>query len=497
VCLSSKDEDELFELLSRGWDQRFDFDDLKKLEAFVRKHGEPARQLLIQFTSLHAELGSLIASSRAYEYAIAAINSQSNDLADGDDAVRPAVTQATSETRRRRLLTNRWAKWFVAAVLLLSVGAHFWLISSPKDSSPNTPVRQASLVRPPQPVATVTSVTNATWSSGDVHKIGDTLNERQQLELLTGIAQISMACGADVVLQAPCTVVLATDHLVVLKNGKLTAQAAKWATGFVVETNGLRITDLGTRFAVSADSSGVSEAHVLSGSVLAEAMNSQRPKRSSMLLTSGQAIRVSVPQSTIDLIAAQREEFIDNLKVFRPLRPIEIWNTGAGQAIGKTDPRWQITSGYADYGPYPKPAIITPGDPSYLDNMPDASQWISLDDKVQPGIRPETLHTFETTFDLTGYDLETVHIVGLFLVDDAINELRINGHPVAYERWVTTWNVYDFKSFHPITIVDGFVPGKNVISIDVYNSPSHPDHPMHPNPMGLRVEWQAFGCEAR
>jgi hypothetical protein len=129
--------------------------------------------------------------------------------------------------------------------------------------------------------------------------------------------------------------------------------------------------------------------------------------------------------------------------------------------------------------------------------MPDASQWISVDDKVYPGITPETIHTFETTFDLTGYDLETVRIVGLFLVDDAINALRINGHAVPFKRWVTTWDVYDFKSFHPITIVDGFVPGKNVISIDVYNSPSRPEHPMHPNPMGLRVEWQAFGCASQ
>ena len=366
----------------------------------------------------------------------------------------------------------------------------------PDQTSPKESV-QYSLFRPPQPVATVTSLTDATWGNGRDYAIRDTLNERQELELLTGTAQLSMACGADIVLQAPCTIVLAADDLVVLKVGKLTAQAAEWATGFVVETTGLRITDLGTRFAVSADASGVAEAHVLAGEVLAEPMKEHRPKRSSMLLKSGQAIRVSVPQATIDLIDAQRAEFVDKLKIFRPLRPIEIWNTGFGQEIGKSDPRWQITSGDPAFGPYPRPAIVTPGDPSYLDNRPDASQWISVHDQVHPGITPETIHTFETKFDLTGYDLETVHIVGLFLVDDAINALRINGRPVPYERWVTTWDIYDFKSFHPITITDGFVPGENVISIDVYNSPSRPEHPMHPNPMGFRVEWQAFGCEAQ
>jgi hypothetical protein len=157
-----------------------------------------------------------------------------------------------------------------------------------------------------------------------------------------------------------------------------------------------------------------------------------------------------------------------------------------------------VTAGNQKFGPYPKPAVITPGDQSYLDNMPEASQWISVDGEVLPGIPPETVHTFETNFDLSGYDLETVRIVGLFLVDDGINELRINGRPVPFKRWVTTWDVYDFKSFHPIEISDGFVPGENIISLDVYNSPTHPANPPdYPNPMGLRVEWQAFGCEAR
>ncbi len=496
MALSPKDEDELFDLLSHGWDKQFSAEDLAKLEAFVRKHGEPACERLIEFSSLHVELGSIVAASRAYERAIAAVHAETSD-SDESQSTQPVIRRSASRWQwEGALAKSRWARWPAAAVLLIAVCGGFWLKSLPDATSETANVHQYSLFRPPQPVATVTSLTDATWGNGGDYEIRDTLDERQQLELLTGTAQLSMACGADIVLQAPCTIVLAADDLVVLKAGKLTAQAAEWATGFVVETAGLRITDLGTRFAVSADASGIAEAHVLAGEVLAEPMKEHRPKRSSMRLKSGEAIRVSVPQATIDLIAAQRAQFVDTLKIFRPLRPIEIWNSGFGQEIGKNDPRWQITSGDPAHGPYPRPAIVNPGDPSYLDNRPDASQWISVHDEVHPGITPETIHTFETRFDLTGYDLETVHIVGLFLVDDAINALRINGRPVQYERWVTTWDVYDFKSFHPITITEGFVPGENVISIDVYNSPSRPEHPMHPNPMAMRVEWQAFGCEA-
>jgi hypothetical protein len=493
-----KGEEELFDLLSHGWDKQFSSEDVEKLEAFVHKHGDQACALLIQFSSLHVELGSIVAASEAYERAIAGIDFETGDSTKVARSTQPADGHSAPDTRRLSLVNGRWVRWSLAAVLLIAAAGIFWLKSLPDGRPSNIPVHQISLMRPPQPVASVTNFSNATWGNGRDYKVRDTLDEHQQLELLTGTAQISMVCGADIVLQAPCTIVLETDDLVVLKRGKLTAQAAKWATGFVVETAGLRITDLGTRFAVSADSSGIAEAHVLAGKVLAEPTKVQGPRRSSMLLNSGQAIRVSVPRATIDyLTPGQRPSFVDDLKSFRPLRPIVICNTGVGQEIGKGDPRWQITSGDPALGPYPKPAIVTRGDPSYLDNMPDASQWISVDDKVYPGITPETIHTFETTFDLTGYDLETVRIVGLFLVDDAINALRINGHAVPFKRWVTTWDVYDFKSFHPITIVDGFVPGKNVISIDVYNSPSRPEHPMHPNPMGLRVEWQAFGCASQ
>jgi hypothetical protein len=391
----------------------------------------------------------------------------------------------------------QWTMSVVAAFAVVAVGAQLWRTWDAPTADEPVPLVSVSLFRPPQPVACVSGVRNAKWADGTKLAVGKTLMENQRVTLVEGTAQISMACGADVVLQAPCTAVLASDALVLLEQGKLTAQAAAWATGFVVEAKGLRVTDLGTRFAVSVDAKGVAEAHVLEGKVLAEPMKEHRPKRTSMLLGSGEAVRVSVPLATVDLIEAQRGKFVDRLPTFRPLRPIQIWNTGVGQPLGQGDPHWQITAGDASCGPYPRPAIITPGDPSYLDNKPEASQWISVHDQVHPGLPAESVHTFETRFDLTGYDLDTVRIVGLFLVDNAINELRINGRPVPFKRWVTTWDVFDFKSFHPIEIKDGFVRGENVISFDVYNALSHPDNPSTPNPMGVRVEWQAFGCEAQ
>jgi hypothetical protein len=501
MSLSPRDADELLALLSGQWNGSLTAESLARIEEIARNNGDSAIELLLKFSALHADLEAVIASSQACDLAIDRIRRTEVAREPSALTLRLAATSGAKSWRHVRI-SKVQTLLVVAASLVLAVGSSYWLdphvrIERPSMGTPGVPM----ILRPPQTVACVTRLTNATWSRSAAMTVGQTLKQDERLELLTGAAQLSMACGADIVLQAPCTIKLTADDFVFLEHGDLTVEVAKWATGFVVDTKGLRITDLGTRFAVSAGPSGVAEAHVLEGEVLAEPMKTHRPKQASMLLTAGEAIRVSLPKATIDQVIAESDRFVSRLQQFRPLRPIQLRNTGIGRAVGQDDSHWVVTAGDPAYGPYPHPAVVTEGDPSYLDNMPDASQWISVKKDALPGvptsILTSTTHTFETRFDLTGYDLSTVRIIGSFLVDNAINELRINGRPVSFNRWVTTWDVHDFESFHTIEIVDGLVPGENVISIDVFNTPSHPDNPEAPQPMGLRVEWQAFGCETK
>ncbi|MCA9239431.1 MAG: hypothetical protein KDA37_04495 [Planctomycetales bacterium] len=495
---SEEDAKRLIELLSKGWDGCLTESDNAEIDAFLRRHGPEAGELLLNASTLHLELGKHVAATQLFEKVM-------TNLASAESAKRLAHREASSERKpqaasaRRSLLPTLSGQSGViaalAAALLVAVGLNFvdW---RPRQSEViQTPPRVSRLLRPSKPVANLVAVHQAVWAEGSEVELGQTLPEKQRLELLSGSAQLSMACGADIVLQAPCAVTLVSNDYAKLESGKLTAQAAEWATGFSITCNDLRVTDLGTRFALSADDKGIVEAHVLEGSVLAEALKERLPQPSSMLLKSGQAIRVDGLRSEVNLIAARRNDFVDKLEQFRPLRPISIWNTGVGSELGSDDPHWRITAGSDEFGPYPRQATITDADTgSYKDNRPDVSQWISVSPTSFPGAPPESVHTYETTFDLTGYDIDTVYMVGYFLVDDAINELRINGHPVKYQRWVTTWDVFDFKSFHPIEIVDHFVPGENVVSIDVFNSPSRPEFQGQHNPTALRVEWQAFGC---
>ena len=466
---------------------------MRRVEELANEHGDEAIDLLFRFSELHVDLEAIMASSQSCERALTSISRLDHVKFSGSSPVRRRLRRKVApQHSRRQRFAARIATVLVAAAVLIGIGLS---LSSPRRRAEDgkAPTPQPVLYRPPITVACVAGLSDAVWSGSSPLKVGQALKENERLELVEGAAQLSMACGADIALKAPCAVTLAADDFVYLERGELTVEVAKWATGFVVDTKGLRVTDLGTKFAVTAAESGVAEAHVLEGEILAEPMKAFRPRRTSMLLAAGEAIRVDLPQATIDQIAAETDRFVQRLKQFRPLRPIQISNTGVGIAVGAADPHWRITAGESSDGRYPRQAVVTRGDPSYLDNKPDGSQWISVGEDIYPFVPASSVHTFETSFDLTGYDLSTVRIIGSFLVDDAINELRINGKSVPFKRWQTTWDVYDFKSFHTIEIRDGFVYGKNVISIDVFNSPSHPSDPDHPNPMGIRVEWQAFG----
>lgn len=501
MSIAEEDAKRLIELLSKGWDGDLTEADNAEIDAFLLAHGPDAGELLLNASTLHLELGKHVAATKLYEkvmtnlaHANAAGQAAGSQAADGLVQTRSApVTQRDSALAKSS--RQQWAIAALAVALLVAVGLNLIDWHPAPSNLVQAPPRVTRLLRPSKPVANLVAMHQAVWAEGSEVELGQNLSEKRRLELVSGSAQLSMACGADIVLQAPCAITLVANDYARLESGKITAQAAEWATGFSIAANDLRVTDLGTRFALSADEEGIVEAHVLEGSVLAEALKERRPQPSSMLLKSGQAIRVDGLRSQVNLIAARRNDFVDKLEHFRPLRPIPIWNTGVGSELGSDDPHWNVTAGSNDYGPYPRQAKITDGDTrSYKDNRPDVSQWISVSATGYPGVPPESTHTFETTFNLDGYDIETVYIVGYFLVDDAINELRINGRPVEYKRWVTTWDVFDFKSFHPIEIVDHFVPGENVISIDVFNSPSRPESPESNNPTALRVEWQAFGC---
>ncbi len=242
------------------------------------------------------------------------------------------------------------------------------------------------------------------------------------------------------------------------------------------------------------ESPDIAEAHVFEGVVRAEPLDApRRDENAALMVTAGHAVQWDESAGRLVRIPVDHTRFAETLAHFRPLHPIEIANTGRGLLLGNRDPRWRITAGHASGGTFPALAEVGNSVAGYLDNAPKQSQWVSVHGGTTRGVDPYTQYTFETRFDLTGVDPSTVHLVGQVLVDNRVEEIRLNGKRVDIPPWQSISHD-DFRSFHVVEIRGGFASGANWIEFDVINGATVDG--LARNPMALRVEWQAFGCVA-
>ena len=79
-----------------------------------------------------------------------------------------------------------------------------------------------------------------------------------------------------------------------------------------------------------------------------------------------------------------------------------------------------VTAGDDQHGPYPQPAIVCVPHFSYGVNEPERPQRISVYGGTTSGVPARSTYTFETTLDLTGFDISSVWVLGLILTDDGV-----------------------------------------------------------------------------
>jgi hypothetical protein len=271
---------------------------------------------------------------------------------------------------------------------------------------------------------------------------------------------------------------------------------AEWGSGFTVDTDRLRVIDLGTRFAVAATTDD-DETHVLQGQVRVQPLATTVDGRRSVLLSEGQALRVNRGRDGATRIEAQQERFPEPVEGFRPFKPITMFNTGVNLSDGDEDPHWRISAGPVGGGYQgPQFGVVSVPDERYAPNETERSQWISIAKDLRPGCLPNSLFTYETEFDLTGFDLETVMVAAQVLADNGVRAMRINGEPVPMEPWDDNVFGQSFtrNRFRLVEIQRGFVPSVNKLQIDVWNGVYQEEkRKQEPNPMSLRVEFQAYG----
>lgn len=467
-----RNESELMDLLCAFWDDRLDDASRKRLEELLARHSSPAIELLTSFTRLHLDLEWLISSSAAQEKAMDTLQ----NVALGNDNERPWLRR-----------TVYGIASLAACILLTLFGLWYF-------RPPGIP----HLTRLPQPVGQVVRLESAVWAGAPGLKTGEAVREGQTIDLQRGLAQISMGYGADLMLEGPCRATLLSMERVVLEQGKIEVRAAKWAIGFKVETEDVLATDLGTWFSMQSGGDKPAEIRVLEGAVLAEPLRAKKSRNAGRRVAADEAIHM-MRDGNFQPIKFQREASAERLSNFSPLRPIQIWNTGIGLDEGNEDPHWRVTTGDDRIKPYPQPAVVGVPHHSYGINEPERSQWISVRRGTTKGVPARSRYTFETTFDLTGFDLNSIWVSGQVIADDGVDEISLNGKRLGIESW-TDWTYgINYVRFRPIEIRSGFVPGVNrlalVVKNETYIEPTDRgfETPDTRNPMALRVEWQAFG----
>ncbi len=488
----------LIELLSRGWDGALTEADNVEINALLAEHGSEYCEVVLQASAIHLVLNREAAAAAASEQAISRITELARGHGEGTVSAEVKSVNSTVPLR-----SQPWAYLSAIAVTVAIVVGLPFLFESKEaaktvgivdgGSGPAmaavVPARAFS--RPPAPVATFAAEKKAVWR-GETLAVGAVLREGDSIELVSGEIQLSVGFGAEILAKGPFSLTFLSPSSVRLNHGDIAVQVAEWAKGFTVATSAMDVVDLGTTFTVSASPDSGVETRVLKGLVRVQLHESDSETRRGLLVSEGGGYLVDehgrrwqAPQSK----PATDDEI--NFGTLAPYHPVELHNTGLGIEVGDEDPHWQVVAG-PEGSTWPQFASVCAnikGEYNYLPNDPQASQWISIANWNEAKAR--AVFTFQTSFNLGGYDLSTIQLFGRFLVDNGVREVRVNGQPVEFESW-NIENKFGDEQFRFVNVSEGLVAGENVIQIDVWNN-IYFDERSDTTPMALRVEWYAFG----
>ncbi|MEM6504346.1 MAG: LamG-like jellyroll fold domain-containing protein [Planctomycetota bacterium] len=167
--------------------------------------------------------------------------------------------------RGKRALLACAAAFLLGAVLIIIL-----LTNAPNEVEPlaeDLPAEPQPSQPAPRVVATLIASVDASWQ-GTAPVIGGPLYQDQALALSQGFAKLRFTNQAEVILQAPCTIVPVSESTMRISRGRMVGQCyAESSKGFTVYTPTARVVDIGTEFGVYVSDEGTVEAHVFEGEV--------------------------------------------------------------------------------------------------------------------------------------------------------------------------------------------------------------------------------------
>jgi hypothetical protein len=161
-------------------------------------------------------------------------------------------------------------------------------------------------------------------------------------------------------------------------------------------------------------------------------------------------------------------------------------------AAGAVDPHYVLAVSADPAYPGPDAIVVNDGYPiqsgAWLLNGPN-SKWIAPwanqnDSGTNGGGNIAGNYTYQTSFDLTGYDVSKVRLVGGWAVDNLGTDILVNGASTG----LTSPGFGGLASF-TITSAQGLLAGPNTLDFVVTNAQNAASTP---NPTALRVDLKAY-----
>lgn len=145
----------------------------------------------------------------------------------------------------------------LAACVLLSIGLIWTVFNVGSGSSPIAQGGDGNVQETTsQGIAILTRLVEPAWPEGQPSRqVGEALTSGR-FQLDKGLAQIEFFCGATIVLEGPADIELESSTQALVHQGKIRAIVPPAARGFSLDTDKMKVVDLGTEFglAVSTDS---------------------------------------------------------------------------------------------------------------------------------------------------------------------------------------------------------------------------------------------------
>jgi len=175
-------------------------------------------------------------------------------------------------------------------------------VDAPTAKIPSVSLSKTKAGQSTQQHARLTQAAGAELFGELLPELGASLEFEHKYVLYQGMLELTFPNGAAVVMKSPAIFRINSPEKLSLQIGHCSVHAPPGAEGFQVMTPWNEVTDLGTRFVVSVDSSGDSDLHVIEG---AARIHSKNRSDDAVTLFRGGAVRMgkTAEPSTIDFDA--------------------------------------------------------------------------------------------------------------------------------------------------------------------------------------------------